>query len=228
MEERKWCVYRHTFPDGKVYIGITGQAPEQRWGKNGLNYQNQGKVFSAILEYGWRNIQHEILFYGLSEKEALMKETELIKESDRKGGFGNYNTAFSVHEKQTKERLTGDDAVITEASLEKNGRFITNMPDSYYDKMISKYGCQPFNAMFKEDGVLLEFWKFSDNDGYDSLSYEIPYPKSEMTFGEAKKWLVETDEKGTMIKRSTFTNEQIENAMLVFENIKGGHQYGHL
>lgn len=213
MEENNWCVYRHTFPDGKVYIGITGKPPEQRWGKNGLNYRGQSKIFSAILEYGWKNIKHEILLTGLSETEASMKETELIKESDQEGRPGNYNTMFAFHEKSGKERMVWDDAKITEESLARNGRFVNNMPDSYYDRMISKYGCQPFNAILNENGVSLEFWKYLDNDCYVFFTYDIPYPKSEMTFGEAKKWIIETDEKGIMTKQSFYTGKQIENAM---------------
>lgn len=26
-----YSVYKHTFPNGKVYIGMTGQEPEKRW-----------------------------------------------------------------------------------------------------------------------------------------------------------------------------------------------------
>lgn len=35
MSENTWSVYRHTFPDGKVYIGKTQERPEERWGKYG-------------------------------------------------------------------------------------------------------------------------------------------------------------------------------------------------
>lgn len=33
-----WVVYKHTFPNGKVYIGITGQEPYKRW-KYGNGYE---------------------------------------------------------------------------------------------------------------------------------------------------------------------------------------------
>lgn len=29
----KYVVYKHTCPNGKVYIGITSQKPEHRWKK---------------------------------------------------------------------------------------------------------------------------------------------------------------------------------------------------
>ena len=33
-----YYVYKHTFPNNKVYIGITKQKPIRRW-KNGTNYK---------------------------------------------------------------------------------------------------------------------------------------------------------------------------------------------
>lgn len=54
------CVYKHTFPDGKVYIGqtIDGEA-ERRWA-NGYGYKGQ-PVFKAFVKFGWDNVDHEIL-----------------------------------------------------------------------------------------------------------------------------------------------------------------------
>ena len=59
-EENKWCVYMHTSPSGKKYIGITSQEnPERRWGAGGSGYlcknQNgtyrQPAIAQAILKY---------------------------------------------------------------------------------------------------------------------------------------------------------------------------------
>lgn len=73
----KYCVYKHTSPSGKVYIGITSQNPIRRW-KNGFGYKTQNCFFNAIKKYSWDNIKHEILFTGLSKDEAEQKEIELI------------------------------------------------------------------------------------------------------------------------------------------------------
>lgn len=85
--ERDYKVYKHTSPCGKVYIGITFDIND-RW-RNGKGYKNQ--FFSkAIKKYGWNNIKHEILFSGLSRKEAEQKEVELIalyKSNDPKHGY---------------------------------------------------------------------------------------------------------------------------------------------
>ncbi len=53
--ERKFCVYKHTSPSGKVYIGITCKVPEIRWGTNGYYYRKQTVFYNAIKQYGWEN-----------------------------------------------------------------------------------------------------------------------------------------------------------------------------
>lgn len=75
----EWCVYRHTTPNGKVYIGITSQTPKHRW-NNGRGYLNakKSKFKSAIIKYGWDNIKHEILFTRLPEHIAKMLEIIFI------------------------------------------------------------------------------------------------------------------------------------------------------
>ena len=56
----KYCVYRHTSPSGKVYIGQTCLKPEYRW-RNGKGYKTQILFYRAIKKYGWDNISHQII-----------------------------------------------------------------------------------------------------------------------------------------------------------------------
>ena len=76
-----YCVYKHTSPSGRVYIGITNQKPERRW-RNGEGYKPQNghesSFYNAIKKYGWGNIKHEILFDGLTKEEACQLEVETI------------------------------------------------------------------------------------------------------------------------------------------------------
>lgn len=74
-----YTVYKHTCPNGKVYIGITQQNIELRWRNSGQGYIGQ-RFYRAILKYGWDNIKHEILFTDLTKEEACQKEIELIIE----------------------------------------------------------------------------------------------------------------------------------------------------
>ena len=85
-----YCVYMHTAPNGKVYIGITGKNPLYRW-QRGHGYRNNTYFTNAIVKYGWDNFKHEILFDGLSKEEAGKIESELIlKHKSNNPEFG-YN-----------------------------------------------------------------------------------------------------------------------------------------
>lgn len=99
-----YCVYKHTSPSGKVYIGITKQTPNGRW-KNGFGYASSPHFWNAIQKYGWDNIQHEILFSSLTCDEACSKEKELIKyynSTDRRFGYnektgGESGSTYNEH-----------------------------------------------------------------------------------------------------------------------------------
>lgn len=57
-----YVVYKHTFPNGKVYIGITKQKRVlYRWSSNGAKYKTQPVMINVIMKYGWINIKHEII-----------------------------------------------------------------------------------------------------------------------------------------------------------------------
>ena len=64
-----FCIYMHIAPNGKKYIGLTGQKPERRW-SNGKGYIRHPYFYSAIKKYGWENFEHRILFEGLTQKDA--------------------------------------------------------------------------------------------------------------------------------------------------------------
>lgn len=67
---KNWSVYRHILKNGTSYIGITSLEPEKCW-KNGKGYK--GTLFEEIIqEFGWDNIEHEILYTGLTEEEARL------------------------------------------------------------------------------------------------------------------------------------------------------------
>lgn len=77
MQDNNYKVYIHTFPNGKRYIGITKQSLQRRF-MNGKGYKDCPKMNAAILKYGWNNVEHEMLYDGLSKSEAERKEIELI------------------------------------------------------------------------------------------------------------------------------------------------------
>ena len=97
-----YCVYKHTSPSGKIYIGITGQTPEKRWG-HGVNYSYNIRFKNAITKYGWENFSHEILFSELTYEDACSKEIELIREFDSTNREKGYNVDLGGHSRQTGE-----------------------------------------------------------------------------------------------------------------------------
>lgn len=93
----KFCVYKHTSPSGKVYIGITSQKPESRWGTGGCGYEGNRHFWNAIQKYGWDNFQHEILYEKLSKETAVCLESSLIHEyhaTDVRFGYNNISGPF--------------------------------------------------------------------------------------------------------------------------------------
>ena len=76
-QDRKYTVYKHETPSGKVYIGITSIEPEMRW-RGGNGYSRNEHFYRAIKKYGWGNIKHEIMATGLTKEAASDEEKRLI------------------------------------------------------------------------------------------------------------------------------------------------------
>lgn len=104
----KWYVYKHTAPNGKVYIGITHTKPKYRWGKDGYGYRSNQHFAKAINKYGWENFAHEILFDGLTQEQAEQKETELISFYNSADPECGYNVALGGHalSKESRKKIS--------------------------------------------------------------------------------------------------------------------------
>lgn len=102
-------IYRHIFPNGKVYIGQTCQKPEYRW-NNGRGYKTSPFIFNAINKYGWDNIEHQILFSNLDQLNADIIEEDLIYyykqigKSYNLANGGSVNRGWKMSE-EAKEKL---------------------------------------------------------------------------------------------------------------------------
>lgn len=104
-----YSVYKHTAPNGKVYIGMTRQKPQNRW-LYGYGYQTQQRFYRAIQKYGWNAFSHEILYENLTHKEAEEKERELISQYrsfDPKCGYNveKGGNCAKVVSDETREKL---------------------------------------------------------------------------------------------------------------------------
>lgn len=104
-----YTVYKHTAPNGKVYVGMTGNIPEKRW-SSGRGYRNNEHFYNAILKYGWENIRHEIVLEGLTKGEAEAEEIRLIglyKSNDAAHGYNieNGGNCAGKMSNATKEKI---------------------------------------------------------------------------------------------------------------------------
>lgn len=108
---KTYKVYKHTAPNGKVYIGITQQDVDKRW-KRGLGYQDNPHFSHAIQKYGWDNFKHEVLLDSLTKEEAEENEIRLIEEynsTDRNNGYNiarGGNTTTPTEESRNKASLS--------------------------------------------------------------------------------------------------------------------------
>jgi group I intron endonuclease len=111
-----YTVYQHKNKiNGKVYIGITKQIPELRWGKDGCNYKSSPHFYSAIQKYGWDNFEHNILFKNLTKEEACAKEQELIKEfnsMNRKFGYNSTSGGEALFEMSDESKIKKSKAML--------------------------------------------------------------------------------------------------------------------
>ena len=108
---KNWCVYIHTTPDGKVYVGTTGVKPSKRW-NYGYGYRGT-PFFDAILTFGWNNISHDIIKEGLTKEEAYSLEIQIIRDYDATNPRRGYNRATGGHgssgvriSEETRSRLS--------------------------------------------------------------------------------------------------------------------------
>lgn len=103
-----YSVYKHTFPNGKVYIGITMMDPKKRW-SGGSGYRGQPKIYNAIQYYGWRNIVHDVLRTGLTKEEAEAEEIRLIAlYNSTKNGYNveHGGNTIGTHSEETKKKIS--------------------------------------------------------------------------------------------------------------------------
>lgn len=103
-DPNNYSVYVHIVPNGKLYIGITGQKPIYRW-DNGNGYKKTPQFWTAIEEYGWDNIKHLVLITGLKKEIAKACEIALIDKYHSNDPEYGYNIALgSYHAEESKRK----------------------------------------------------------------------------------------------------------------------------
>ena len=106
---KSWKVYRFTFPDGKVYIGCTGQKIKERC--QSKNYGKGMPVHEAFMRFPKDSWKLDVLSVWDTQEEGLAAEIAAIKQYDStnpekgynltKGGKGSLGT---THTEEWKRR----------------------------------------------------------------------------------------------------------------------------
>ena len=86
----EYKVYMHTSPDGRAYVGCTGDKLQHRW-RGGHGYVCNVHFFTDIQKYGWGAFKHEVLYTFSTKDEAERKEAELIELYDLTNPEKGYN-----------------------------------------------------------------------------------------------------------------------------------------
>lgn len=145
-ESTCFCVYKHTSPSGKIYIGITSNPPQKRW-YYGNGYRSNEYFYRAIKKYKWKNFKHEILYSGLNKSNACELEALLIEKyrsanpkfgyNETYGGEHNFHTAETkrkIAEKQTGHKVSPE----TRAKLSELAKNRIGEKSSRYGKPCSE------------------------------------------------------------------------------------------
>lgn len=115
-DEKKYSVYKHTSPEGKVYIGCTGDNPKDRWHKR---YDHNIELSKDIETMGWDKFEHTVIESNMSMDDAYNLEKELIrmyKSNDPRYGYnksigGKVNSGMirsEEYKKKMSEALQGE------------------------------------------------------------------------------------------------------------------------
>lgn len=139
----KFKVYKHTSPNGKIYIGITSKIVEKRWGNGGIHYKSNKHFWNAIQKYGWDNFKHEILFKDLDENVAYEKEIELIKKynsNDPNFGYNNSTGGEQAHlgckhSKESRKKMSKNHADFKGAKSKQSKKVICLETNKIYNSI---------------------------------------------------------------------------------------------
>ena len=139
-----YTIYIHKFPNNKVYVGCTAQRLEWRFGRNGEGYKDASKIWAAIQEFGWDNVQHEVLATTSSRFEASKLEQHYIAQyksaedefgyNTRKGGMGK---PLPPMKQSSKDKISEDHT--GRVGIHKDGLNYTCRPEDLQNMLTAGY-----------------------------------------------------------------------------------------
>ena len=184
VDLNNWSVYKHTLPDGKVYIGITSKSPSERW-DNGFGYETQRKFFKQIVKYGWDNISHEVIASELDEKSARETEQSLINELMNKEARKCLNTSGTGDVNKAKRGFAGSHFREESNPIVRSVKLSGRLDDIWLENYHHFFECYPHHSEVHDDAVYL-YWYFNMES---PDIYKIPLPEYVITYGELWEYL---------------------------------------
>ena len=109
-------IYKHTSPNGKIYIGVTREENLNRRWQNGKGYESCPLFWNAIQKYSWDNFIHEVIEEDVPIEQINERESYWIayyKSNNRKFGYNieegghAYRTFSDETRKKISEALKG-------------------------------------------------------------------------------------------------------------------------
>lgn len=151
-----YYVYKHTCPNGKNYIGMTGEEPEYRW-NGGYGYHRNKRFFKDILYFGWSNITHQILSVHTTKEEALQEEAaQIVLHKSTLPHFG-YNVLAQNHAQCTPV-----------AQYTKDGKHIATYQSMRDAQLATGVNISTICLVCKNDGKHKSaggyIWRYIDNE----------------------------------------------------------------
>ena len=158
--EAHWTVYKITGPDGKVYIGQTGQPLKVRWQKGyHLSYKSgEGAIREAMQKFGKENFRIEALCENLTQEGAWELEAKFIELYDSMNPEKGYNGKTGGPDKGS---------TVNDAAREKSRRsFIQKYEESpEYRKALSEGGLRRFRENPSAKKAISERMKRRSEEG---------------------------------------------------------------
>lgn len=86
----KRYLYKLTFPNGKVYIGVTNDI-KGRWAGGGTHYKGTG-IYDAIQECGWDNVEKEVIL----KLPGSTHDTDILRAVERELIYAYGDKAYNL------------------------------------------------------------------------------------------------------------------------------------
>lgn len=145
-------VYRYTFPDGKIYIGVTKNTIQYR---KDCGYQHNQPLTNAIRSVGFKNVIVDILTETDDKNEAYEKEIYFIDKYKATDPTIGYNISYGG--KDTFQGLKHTDAHKKKMSLLYTGKTFSK---ETIEKMLEahKKEWKPVDSI-TENGTVINHYK---------------------------------------------------------------------